>query len=81
MHPLIPFEPEVTGSLSGRNVLITAGQRDPICPPQITARLDAYLRSLGATVSVDWHEGGHEVRANEIEAARRFFAHLQKEQV
>jgi phospholipase/carboxylesterase len=74
MHPLIPFEPEVKGSLAGRHILITAGRRDPICPPDLTARLEAYLRADGADVTVDWHDGGHEVRPNEIEAARRLFA-------
>ncbi|WFP77860.1 alpha/beta hydrolase [Mesorhizobium sp. WSM4906] len=73
MHPLIPFEPEVRGSLAGRRMLITAGRRDPICPPNLTSRLEAYLRADGADVTVEWHDGGHEVRPNEIEAARRLF--------
>ena len=72
MHPLIPFEPDVKGSLDGRRVLITAGRRDPICPPNLTARLDAYLRDSGADAKVEWHEGGHEIRQNEIDAARLF---------
>ena len=74
MHPLIPFEPQVQGSLAGRHMLLTAGKRDPICPPNLTTRLEAYLRADGADVTVEWHDGGHEVRPNEIEAARRFFA-------
>ncbi|WP_018429823.1 alpha/beta hydrolase [Hoeflea sp. 108] len=74
MHPLIPFAPEINGSLSGRRVLITAGRRDPICPPELTSRLNAYLRDAGADVRLEWHGGGHEVRPNEIEAAKRFFA-------
>ena len=74
MHPLIPFEPQVQGSLAGRHILITAGRRDPICPPNLTSRLEAYLRADGADVTVEWHDGGHEVRPNEIEAARRLFA-------
>jgi phospholipase/carboxylesterase len=74
MHPLIPFEPRVKGSLAGRHILLTAGRRDPICPPNLTTRLEAYLRADGADVTVEWHEGGHEVRPNEIEAARRLFA-------
>lgn len=74
MHPLIPFEPQVRGSLAGRHILITAGRRDPICPPNLTSRLEAYLRADGADVTVEWHDGGHEVRPNEIEAARRLFA-------
>ncbi|QPC90552.1 alpha/beta hydrolase [Mesorhizobium sp. INR15] len=77
MHPLIPFEPDVKGSLAGRRILLTAGKRDPICPPNLTTRLEAYLRADGADVTVEWHEGGHEVRPNEIEAARRFLASPQ----
>ncbi|MBZ9747407.1 alpha/beta hydrolase [Mesorhizobium sp. CO1-1-7] len=76
MHPLIPFEPQVKGSLAGRHILVTAGRRDPVCPPNLTARLEAYLRADGADVTVEWHEGGHEVRPNEIEAARRLFASI-----
>jgi phospholipase/carboxylesterase len=70
MHPLIPFEPQVEGDLSGRRMLITAGRRDPICPPNLTTRLEAHLRAQGAAVRVEWHEGGHEIRENEIAAAR-----------
>lgn len=80
MHPLIPFAPEIDGSLAGRRVLITAGRRDPICPPELTGRLDAYLRDAGADVRLEWHEGGHEVRPNEIEAAKRIFASKEQGQ-
>ncbi|MGF7006643.1 alpha/beta hydrolase [Aminobacter sp. BE322] len=80
MHPLIPFAPEIDGSLAGRRVLITAGRRDPICPPELTGRLDAYLRDAGADARLEWHEGGHEVRPNEIEAAKRFFASKEQGQ-
>jgi phospholipase/carboxylesterase len=77
MHPLIPFEPQVKGDLAGRRVLITAGRRDPICPPNLTARLVAHLRALGADAKVEWHEGGHEIRENEIAAARLFLQETQ----
>lgn len=74
MHPLIPFAPRIAGSLAGRGILITAGRRDPICPPEMTGRLDSYLREAGADVTLEWHEGGHELRPNEIDAARRLLA-------
>ena len=77
MHPLIPFQPLVAGSLEGKKILMTAGRRDPICPPNLTARLESYLREAGADVTLHWHEGGHEVRQEEIEAAREFLAPLQ----
>ena len=72
MHPLIPFQPEIVGSLKGKRLLLTAGKRDPICPPNLTSRLESWLRDAGADVIVEWHDGGHEVRPNEIEAVRRF---------
>jgi phospholipase/carboxylesterase len=73
MHPLIPFEPEPS-AFDRRRILITAGRRDPICPPQLTTRLLAALQERGADAAVEWHDGGHEIRENEIEATRRFLA-------
>ncbi|MBL8581577.1 MAG: alpha/beta hydrolase, partial [Rhizobiaceae bacterium] len=78
MHPLIPFQPVIDGDLAGRRLLITAGRRDPICPPELTQRLEAWLRSAGAEVELVWHDGGHEVRPSEIEAARRFLSAREK---
>lgn len=74
MHPLIPFEPRIAGDLSGRRVLVTAGRHDPICPPDMTERLATALKNAGAELTMEWHDGGHEVRPIEIDAARRFLA-------
>jgi len=74
MHPLIPFQPRIEGSLEGRPILITAGQRDPICPPNLTHRLESWLVDAGATVTMHWHPGGHELRPDEVAAAARHFA-------
>ncbi|MFU0504939.1 alpha/beta hydrolase [Pseudaminobacter sp. NGMCC 1.201702] len=74
MHPLIPFEPDVKGDLAERRILITAGRNDPIGPSALTTRLATHLRASGAEVTLEWHDGGHEMRQNEIEAARRFLA-------
>jgi phospholipase/carboxylesterase len=81
MHPLIPFQPKVAGSLAGRAMLVTAGRHDPICPPTLTSRLEAHLRALGADVDVVWHPGAHEVRDEEIEAARSFLNKAEGEQL
>jgi phospholipase/carboxylesterase len=74
MHPLIPFEPPEGADLSGRRILVTAGEKDPICPPTLTHRLLAWLRHAGAEVETAWHPGGHELRNVEFEAARGFLA-------
>ena len=72
MHPLIPFEPQAAASISTR-LLLTAGRNDPICPPHMTEKLAAWLKQAGAQTELVWHEGGHELRQEEIAAATRFF--------
>ena len=72
MHPLIPFEPQAAASISTR-LLLTAGRNDPICPPHMTEKLAAWLKQADAQTELVWHEGGHELRQEEIAAAARFF--------
>jgi phospholipase/carboxylesterase len=60
--------------LSGTNVFISAGERDPICPKAETEELTSTLRNAGADVELFYHTGGHEVRMEEVEAARTWIA-------
>lgn len=69
MHPLIPFVPQIAPA-EGLTVTITAGQQDPICPPDLTRRLESAYRRAGADVATLWHPGGHEIRPGEIAAVR-----------
>lgn len=78
MHPLIPFEPVDAGSLARTRVLVTAGRRDPICPPDQTERLVATLAARGAETELFWHDGGHEIRQGEIAATQAFLAGLHE---
>ena len=72
MHPLIPFRPKGNPALKGIKVLITAGRTDPIGPAPVTQALADYLVGQGADVRLDWHNGGHEIRREEVEAVQRF---------
>ena len=74
LHPLIPFDPEPVPTLSGKRVLITAGRNDPICPAAATQRLADWYRAQGAVITLVWHDGGHELRQEELIAARDFLA-------
>ena len=74
MHPLIPFVPKDRKAGAEARVLITAGQHDPICPVPDTQALADYFQRQGDKVTLEWHAGSHEIRPNEIEAARTFFA-------
>ncbi|MFC3703871.1 alpha/beta hydrolase [Devosia honganensis] len=73
MHPLIPFAPP-QADFSGRRVLITAGRHDPIAPAAATQALADYFAANGASTQLAWHEGGHELRNEEIRATAAFLA-------
>ncbi|TPW27088.1 alpha/beta hydrolase [Martelella alba] len=72
LHPLIPFEPENNSGLADTQILVTAGTHDPICPLPLTERLTAFLDRQGAIVTSSIHDGGHEIRPQEITAVAEF---------
>ena len=72
MHPLIPFTPAPQPGLKGKKIIITAGRRDPIAPVHSAELLVKYLKEQGANVTLFWHEGGHEIRREELLAIRDF---------
>ena len=70
MHPLIPFTPP-KADFTGKRVLITAGQRDPMASAATTQALHDYFAANGAEASLFWHPGGHELRQEELLEAQR----------
>jgi phospholipase/carboxylesterase len=72
MHPLIPFSPPVQTGLKGLSILVTAGERDPICPLPLTEQLTTYFKAGGASVEAFHHRGGHEISQGEVEAIAAF---------
>lgn len=68
LHPLIPWEPKPAPGLKGKHILITAGQRDPICPWPMTERLATWTKTQGAHLTTSVHDGGHEMRREELVA-------------
>jgi phospholipase/carboxylesterase len=73
MHPLIPFEPRAA-DFTGRKVLLTGGVRDPMAPAAMTETLAEYFRRNGADAQLVWHQGGHELRPEELRAAQQFLS-------
>jgi phospholipase/carboxylesterase len=74
MYPLVPWGPADNADLARLRVLITAGRRDPICPPSLTTMLSDYFTRQGSSVTLEWHDGGHELRPGELAAVERFVA-------
>jgi phospholipase/carboxylesterase len=71
MHPLIPFRPP-EADFAGRKVIVTAGRRDPIAPAAATQALADYFETHGAETNLFWHEGGHEMRGEELQVVQQF---------
>lgn len=72
LHPLIPFAPEGNPEIKGKAILITAGERDPICPLPLTEKLIGYFADQGADVKTTIHAGGHDIRQEELTALQAF---------
>ncbi|MEL6962769.1 MAG: alpha/beta hydrolase [Pseudomonadota bacterium] len=66
LHPLIPWEPAPNSGLAEREVLITAGENDPICPWPVSQRLIRYFEAQGSRVSTAVHSGGHGILEPEL---------------
>ncbi|WP_299502948.1 alpha/beta hydrolase [uncultured Roseobacter sp.] len=74
LHPLIPWQPTPQPELRKTRVLISAGERDPICPPEQTQALQRYLSAQGSDVQIHWHAGGHEIAQSELGAVQDFLS-------
>ncbi|OYR08784.1 alpha/beta hydrolase [Brucella grignonensis] len=72
MHPLIPWTPAPQPALSGKRVLITAGQADPISPLKLSQSLIDWFQAQGAHIEALIAPGGHEIRPVELESLRSF---------
>ncbi len=68
--PMVPLEPPSTPDLSGVDVFISAGRRDPIVAPANTQRLADMLSQAGARVTLRWTDEGHTLTHEDVEAAR-----------
>ncbi|MEL6586838.1 MAG: alpha/beta hydrolase [Pseudomonadota bacterium] len=66
LHPLVPWRPAPV-DLAGTDILVTAGRRDPIGPWPMTQALLGTLRHMGAHVTTEIHDGGHELRQTEFD--------------
>ena len=72
LHPLIPWAPDPQSGLAGARVLLTAGERDPICPAPQTHALIQYFTDQGSAPQTLWHPGGHELIQDEVQALAEF---------
>jgi phospholipase/carboxylesterase len=53
---------------------MSGGRLDTLAPAAETERLGALLRMAGANLTVHWANGGHNLNAQEVDAARRWLS-------
>jgi len=73
-RPMMTITPHKVPDLSGRKVLVCAGDRDSMIDPAKTSELISFLGTAHADVSVHYHPGGHELGRDDFEAAQRWLA-------
>jgi len=71
---MMPFEPDIIRDFSHLSVFLGAGVRDPIAGRDQVDRVAAILEAGRADVTTFWHNGGHELGADDVEAARAWLA-------
>jgi phospholipase/carboxylesterase len=62
--------------LTGKSVFIAAGTNDPICSPLESSELQALLEKANANVELHWENRGHQLTAQEVEAAANWYRKL-----
>jgi len=62
--------------LTGKSVFIAAGTNDPICSPLESKELQSLLEKANAKVELHWENRGHQLTAEEVEAAAQWYQKL-----
>lgn len=75
-HPMVPRRGVELPDLTGKSVFITAGTNDPICSPQESQELHSLLESANANVELHWENRGHQLTAEEVAAAHKWYLGL-----
>jgi phospholipase/carboxylesterase len=75
-HPMVPRKGIDLPDLSGKAVFIAAGTNDPICSPMESSELQALLVKANANVDLHWENRGHQLTAQEVEAAAHWYRKL-----
>lgn len=73
---MIPLVPNTLPNLSSKRILISAGLHDPIVASYQTKDLFDLLEKVGAKVSIQWQNSGHELTQRDIVAARKWLSLL-----
>lgn len=72
LRAMVVLEPKKLPNLTGKRVLISSGDHDPIVPLDQPQRLAESFRTAGAQVTLNIQNSGHHLTATDFIAARQF---------
>ncbi|UOE57853.1 alpha/beta hydrolase [Cytobacillus oceanisediminis] len=72
-HPMVPRKGIELPDLTGKYVFIAAGTNDPICSPMESKELHSILEKANAYTELHWENRGHQLTAQEVEAAAKWY--------
>jgi phospholipase/carboxylesterase len=75
-HPMVPLRGLKLPNLDAVSVFIGAGTNDPICSPEESTELQQLLEGANAKVELHWENRGHQLTAEEVEAAAQWYRQL-----
>ncbi len=76
LRPMPTVEPDPLPDLSGKPVLIVAGEEDQMTTQELTGQTAATLSKAGAVVEVKWVVAGHELTPYDFQTVQGFFKAL-----
>ena len=74
LRPMVVLEPKTPPDLTGKRVLLSSGNVDPIVPADHPPRLADLLQRAGATVTLKSHAASHGLVPGDFAAVRDFLA-------
>ncbi|MFD2208597.1 alpha/beta hydrolase [Virgibacillus halophilus] len=72
-HPMVPKRDMELPDLNGKEIFISAGKNDPICPVSESEELQSLLTGAGANVQMCWLDHGHQLTMQEVESAAKWY--------
>jgi phospholipase/carboxylesterase len=73
MHPMIPIKDFKVSNLDDLDILITAGENDPICSLKESKKLKEILTENHGKVKINWYNFGHRISNYEINDVAKWY--------
>lgn len=74
LRAMVPLSSPTASDITGKRVLISAGQLDPIVPAENAARLASLLKARGADVALEVQAASHGLVPGDIDLAKQWLA-------